>query len=151
MAVTRVARSALVAHSAERMFALVNDVRRYPEFVAGCTATEVLEESEQLLAATLQLKQAGIGLALTTRNQLQPPTAMQLSLQDGPFKRLAGSWTFQPLSEAACKVSLTLEFELSGSLASFAAGKLLAAVANNLVDGFARRADKIYPAASAGD
>jgi ribosome-associated toxin RatA of RatAB toxin-antitoxin module len=48
-------------------------------------------------------------------------------------------------------VSLTLEFELSGSLASFAAGKLLAAVANNLVDGFARRADKIYPAASAGD
>lgn len=151
MTATRVARTALVAHSAERMFALVNDVRRYPEFVVGCSATEVLEESSELLIATLQLKQAGIGLALTTRNQLQPPTAMQLSLEDGPFKQLAGGWTFQPLGDAACKVSLSLEFELSGSLASFAAGKLLAAVANNLVNGFAQRADKIYPAASGSD
>jgi ribosome-associated toxin RatA of RatAB toxin-antitoxin module len=37
-----------------------------------------------------------------------------------------------------------MEFELSGTLASFAAGKLLAAVANNLVDGFAKRADQLY-------
>lgn len=144
MAVTRVARSALVAHSAEQMFLLVNDVRRYPEFVSGCVATEVLEEQPQLLVATLQLKQAGIGLTLTTRNRLEPPSAMHLTLEQGPFQRLSGSWQFQPLGAAACKVSLALEFELAGSLASFAAGKLLASVANSLVDGFARRADQLY-------
>lgn len=144
MAVTKVARSALVAHSVEQMFDLVNDVRRYPEFVAGCVASEVIEEQSQLLVATLQLKQAGIGLSLTTRNVLDRPRAMQLSLEEGPLKRLTGGWQFQPLGEAACKVALNLEFELGGTLASFAAGKLLAAVANNLVDGFAKRADQLY-------
>jgi len=144
MAVTKVARSALVAHSVEQMFDLVNDVRRYPEFVAGCVASEVIEEQSQLLVATLQLKQAGIGLSLTTRNVLDRPRVMQLSLEEGPLKRLTGSWQFQPLGEAACKVALNLEFELGGTLASFAAGKLLAAVANNLVDGFAKRADQLY-------
>ena len=62
MAVTRVARSALVAHSAEQMFKLVNDVRSYPSFVSGCVATHVLEEHSELLVATLQLKPAGVGL-----------------------------------------------------------------------------------------
>lgn len=144
MAVTRVARSALVAHSAEQMFKLVNDVRSYPSFVSGCVATHVLEEHSELLVATLQLKQAGVGLSLTTRNRLEYPHAMYLTLEDGPLKQLTGSWEFIALSDSACKVALTLEFELAGGFASFAAGKLLASVANNLVDGFARRADKLY-------
>lgn len=144
MAVTRVARSALVAHSAEQMFELVNDVRSYPAFVSGCVATQVLEEQPDLLVATLQLKQAGVGLSLTTRNRLEYPHAMYLTLEEGPLKQLAGSWEFIALSGSACKVALTLEFELASSFASFAAGKLLASVANNLVDGFARRADKLY-------
>ena len=40
----QIRRSALVAASPERMFALINDVARYPEFVPGCTAAQVLEQ-----------------------------------------------------------------------------------------------------------
>ena len=45
-------RSALLLFSAERMFALVNDVRRYPEFVPWCAGAEVLAETDALIEAS---------------------------------------------------------------------------------------------------
>ena len=46
---TTITRSALVMHTAEEMFDLVNDVRRYPEFLPGCQATEVLDEDDNFI------------------------------------------------------------------------------------------------------
>ena len=39
-------RSALVNHSAEQMFDLVNDIEAYPRFMPGCRGARVLEASE---------------------------------------------------------------------------------------------------------
>ena len=66
-------RSALLFHSAERMYALVNDVAAYPEFVDNCVAAEVLESSTSHMVASLSLKKAGVSLSFTTRNKLTPP------------------------------------------------------------------------------
>ena len=41
-----VRKSVIVPHSCARMFALVEDVERYPEFLPWCAATEVLERTE---------------------------------------------------------------------------------------------------------
>ena len=76
-------RSALVPFSAERMFALVNDVRRYPEFVPWCAGAEVLAETDALIEASLCLKRGGVEHRFTTRNTLTPVTAMRLELVDG--------------------------------------------------------------------
>ena len=46
-------RSALVMHSAARMYALVNDVGRYPEFLDGCAKVDVLEVSVSTMSARL--------------------------------------------------------------------------------------------------
>lgn len=65
-------RSALVLHTAQEMFDLVQDVRRYPEFLPWCAATEVISETEDTLEATLHLAKGGLKYSFTTRNQLQP-------------------------------------------------------------------------------
>ena len=38
-------RSALVAATPEKLFALINDVERYPEFVPWCVGSEVLSRT----------------------------------------------------------------------------------------------------------
>ena len=48
---TSINRSALVMHSAARMFALVNDVKRYPEFLDGCVKVDVIESSLTAMTA----------------------------------------------------------------------------------------------------
>ncbi len=137
-------RSALVAFSAEKMFALVNDIAAYPQFMDGCKGAEVLEQGEAEVVARLDLSKAGISHSFVTRNQLTPPTSMALSLEEGPFSHLQGEWSFQVLAEDACKVSLQLEFEFSNKLLSMAASKWFEGVANQLVDGLVKRAQVVY-------
>lgn len=141
---THIERSALVAFSAEQMFDLVNDIAAYPQYMDGCVGSEVLERQPHELVARLDLSKLGMKQSFVTRNQLTPPLQMTMVLEEGPFERLSGCWSFKVLSEGACKVSFNLEFEFSNKLVGKAASKLLSLVANDLVDGLCRRAEQIY-------
>lgn len=141
---TVVNRSALVLHTAEQMFDLINDVSRYPEFLPWCSDTKLIAETEDAIEATLFLKKGGFSYSFTTRNRLERPHKMSIGLVEGPFKSLEGFWTFTPLGDEACKVELNMRFEFSGKLTSIAMSKVFSAVATTLVDAFVARADQIY-------
>lgn len=137
-------KTALVMHSAERMFHLVNDVARYPEFLPWCARAEIHDQSDQQITASMDIAKGGIRHRLTTQNQLQAPEVIDISLVDGPFRNLSGRWHFKPLDAGACKVILTLEFEFSGSLSRMTFGQVFSHAANTMVDAFCRRADQLY-------
>lgn len=137
-------KTALVMHSAERMFHIVNDVARYPEFLPWCTGADVQEEGEGQRKASLEISKGGMHHRLTTRNWVREPESIEISLADGPLKSLTGRWQFHPLNDDACKVTLTLEFEFSGSLSRMAFGPVFKYVANTMVDAFCHRADDLY-------
>ena len=139
-----VQRSALVMHSDQSMYDLVNDVASYPQFMEGCQAAEIFEHTDQQMVARLDLKKGGVKTSFMTRNSLQAPSVIEMNLEDGPFKSLKGVWTFKPLTPQACKVSLDLEFEFNNMAVGLAASKLFSTMANELVDSLCRRADQIY-------
>lgn len=141
---TVISRSALVRHSADAMYALVNDIEAYPQYLNGCVGAEVLKREEGTMVARLDLAKAGMRYSFTTCNRLLPPGRVELSLVEGPFERFDGVWQFQPLGERASKVTLNLEFEMSSRVAGFAAKAIFNGVANELVDALVRRADKVY-------
>jgi len=142
--VNRVQRTALVMHSDQAMFDLVNDVASYPQFMQGCQTAEVFEHTEQQMVARLDLKKGGVKTSFMTRNRLQAPSEIEMNLEDGPFKSLKGVWRFKSLTPQACKVSLDLEFEFNNMAVGLAASKLFSSMANDLVDSLCRRADQIY-------
>lgn len=137
-------KSALVMHSAERMFALVNDVERYPEFLPWCAGAEIHHHGDYELTASLEVARGGVRHRLTTRNELLAPQTINMVLVEGPFQNLRGRWDFRPLDETACKVMLMLEFEFSGALARMTFGPVFNHAANTMVDAFCRRADAVY-------
>lgn len=141
---TQVNRSALVLHSAQQMFDIVNDVLAYPDFLPWCAKTELLFEDEQQMEATLYLAKAGLKYSFTTHNSLVRHTRIELELVEGPFSKLSGYWTFEALSDEACKVSLSLGFEFEGKLKNLAMSKVFNQVATTLVDAFVQRADSVY-------
>ncbi|MFP6844350.1 MAG: type II toxin-antitoxin system RatA family toxin [Thalassolituus sp.] len=141
---TTITRSALVMHTAEEMFDLVNDVRRYPEFLPGCQATEVLGEDDNFIEARLTISKAGLQHSFSTHNDLVRPERMDIRLLEGPFSRFTGTWRFQKLSDEACKVSLDMEFEMGNFITGAAMGALFKQVAGAMVDSFVKRANEIY-------
>ncbi|NQV69220.1 MAG: type II toxin-antitoxin system RatA family toxin [Pseudohongiella sp.] len=141
---TTLNRSALVEYSAEQMFDLVNAIENYPKFMQGCSAAKVLSQTDTELVGELCLGKAGISQRFTTRNQLQRPSLISMSLVEGNFSNFKAQWKFDALSASACKVSLSMEFEFKSGLVDFAAGKLFSKSANNLVDAIVDRAKQVY-------
>ncbi len=94
--------------------------------------------------ATLHLAKGGLKYSFTTRNLLQRPRSMAITLVEGPFSHFAGKWSFTPLSDEASKVELQMEFEFKGRLAGLAMSKVFNSVATTLVDAFVSRADALY-------
>ena len=141
---TQVDRSALVLHTAEQMYDLVNDVSSYPSFLPWCSGSSILSENDQEMVARVDVAKAGLKYSFTTCNRLQSPEKIHMELVDGPFSSLNGCWTFTGLSEEACKVSLKLDFDFSGKLASIAMGKVFSQIAVAMVDAFCSQADKKY-------
>lgn len=135
-------RSALVEHSAAKMFALVNDIEAYPHRFDWCEAAVVVEREESRVVARLDLGMAGLRTWFTTENTLVPPHHIDMDLRDGPFRTLKGRWQFHSLDESACKVTLTLDFEPMSRLLSPAFLIGFQGLADRMVDDFVRVADK---------
>lgn len=136
-----ITRSALVEHSAARMFALVNDIRAYPGRFDWCEAAQVLEADATHVVARLDLGLGALRTWFTTENTLSPPHHIDMRLRDGPFRRLSGRWQFRALDESACKVTLTLEFEPQSRLLAPALALGFQGLADRMVDDFVRIAD----------
>lgn len=135
-------RSALVEHSAARMFALVADVAAYPRRFDWCADAQVIEQGEDRVVARLDLGLGGFSTWFTTQNTMVPPHHIDMRLHDGPFRRLEGRWTFHALDESACKVSLVLAFEPRNLLLAPALGVGMQRLADRMVDDFVREADR---------
>jgi len=141
---TEIQRSALLPYPASKLFDLVNDIEAYPQFMDGCVGAQIIERQESIIEARLDLARAGIRQSFSTRNQLVGSEVIVLQLLEGPFDFFEGRWEFKALGPDACKVSLALQFQVSGKLMGAAAGSLFDKVTNNLVDAVSQRARAIY-------
>ncbi len=141
---TKIERQALVNHSAQKLFALVDDVRAYPELFAWCESAEVLAHTEFERVARLDIRIAGIRQSFTTKNTVSPPHRLEMALVEGPFKSLSGVWEFTELGPDACKIALTLNFEVAGAFAGAALALGFHKLGDRIVDDFCQAADRIY-------
>lgn len=139
-------RNALVMHSAAQMYALVNDIESYPQFLPWCSGSQIISETSAEIVASLDVAKGGVKKTFTTRNELTENQSIEMELVDGPFQRLAGCWNFKALNEEACKVELDLEFEFSGQLMAVMLGPIFNEAANTMVAAFCKRADEVYGA-----
>jgi ribosome-associated toxin RatA of RatAB toxin-antitoxin module len=126
------------------MYALVNDVDAYVEFLPWCRASRVVSLTEGGYIGEIEVAKAGIVQSFQTRNLITPEERVSITLEEGPFKHLHGDWRFIALREDASKVELKLEFEFTGRIMNAAFGAVFSQIANSMVDAFCKRAGEIY-------
>lgn len=137
-------RSKLVPYSAEQMFALVDDVERYQDFLPWCCESRVLALNDNEMRAQLSVSKGPLKLSWVTRNTRDAGRWIEMNLDEGPFSCLSGSWLFDPLDSKASKVSLRLEYELDGSLKRLALSMIFDQIVRSLMQAFIDRAGEIY-------
>lgn len=138
-----VSKSVIVPHSAQRMFALVDGVEDYPEFLPWCSSTEVFERSGEITRARLDIDYHGLRTHISTFNRKEPPLRMTLELVDGPFESFAGVWRFAPLGDEGCRIELSLDYVLSSRTVDRVLAPVFGYIMETLVDRFVARADAV--------
>ena len=139
-----VEKSALVEYTPSRMFALVDRVEDYPEFLPWCAGAEIHRRTDLETVATVHINYYGIRFHFSTENAKQPVSMMNVKLRDGPLKRMEGGWRFIPLGENGCKVEFRLDYEFSSALLGKTLGPVFNRIAATVVDSFIKRARQTH-------
>jgi ribosome-associated toxin RatA of RatAB toxin-antitoxin module len=133
-------RSAVVGQPQSRMYALINDIESYPQFVPGCTHAHVESRSAREIIATLGVRRGLLRTEFTTRNELDPEQRIHMSLVRGPFRVLEGEWLLTPINATGSRIELSLRFAFSNPLTGAVFEPLFKETAAALVDAFVARA-----------
>ena len=138
-----VRRSALVAQSPQRMFALINDIESYPQFLPWCTSARVQSRTDREIIASIGVRRGALVSSFTTRNELTADRHIAMRLVSGPFKTLEGEWSLTPVDipgHSGCRVELLLRFAFANPLTAMVFEPLFEETAASMVDAFVARA-----------
>src|SRR3546814_285581 len=105
-----VQRSALVEHSAARMFALVIDIAAYPRRFDWCESAQVLEADDERVVARLDLGFGALPTWFTTQNTQSPPHHIAMALRPSPLQPPEGHLEFPSPDASSPQVHQPSEF-----------------------------------------
>ncbi|MDT0576629.1 type II toxin-antitoxin system RatA family toxin [Croceicoccus sp. F390] len=135
-------------YSAEQMFALVADVRRYPEFLPWVVATRVRSEQGDETVADMMVGFKALREKFTSRVRKQPPERITVDYIEGPLSHLENIWRFEPVTEHSCRIDFCVNFAFRNPVFEKLAGSYLDRAFRKMVGAFEERAAQLYGSSS---
>ena len=132
--------SALVGKPPAVLFALINDIESYPQFLPWCTHSKVVSRTEHEIVATVGVKQGPLQRRVHHPQRPGARSAHPDAPVSGPFKMLEGEWLLTPIGDEGCRAELTMKFAFKSSLTAMLFEQKFAETAASLVDAFVARA-----------
>jgi coenzyme Q-binding protein COQ10 len=142
-----------IGHDWEHVFALVQDVERYPRFVPGCARVRVLSRHDAAPGVveigsrmTVGLPPLQFGYTNLTRAD-RPARRIAVASTDGPLRHLQVLWRFEPRGVRHTEIAFSASYEFRSPILAALATGVFERLFGQIVDAFERRADSIEPAA----
>ena len=137
-----------VGHDWAKLFDLVMDIERYPQFVPCCTGELVLSRRDVgpgriEVVSRMTVGKPPLRFSYTNRTVADRPTRrIGVTSTDGPLKLLQVLWRFAPVG-ARTEIGFTAVYEFRSTLVASLAGAPLEAMLNRIVEAFVRRANEV--------
>ena len=106
------------------MFALVDEIELYPDFLPWCEKTQVTRNDDEV-RATVFINYHGLRTSFSTKNRHQPPDKIDMALTKGPLSSLSGGWRFIDLGDGRSRVEFDLTYRFANRLFAKTFEKLL--------------------------
>lgn len=145
-----------VPHSAQKMFDLVADVERYPEFVPLCQSLKIRDRMTRPDGTEMVVADMTVSFKLVRESFTSQVTLDRQNLKilvvylRGPFKNLENRWTFSPKGEDDCEVGFFLDYELKSRMLAALMGAMFDTAFARLAAAFEKRANAVYGKRPAG-
>jgi len=135
-------------YSAQKIYELVMDIEKYPEFLPWCKQAKIIQEiSEQNLHADLLINFKSF-FEKYRSNVSHGKSGLNAYFVDvvaieGPFKKLVNQWQFRDLENGECEVKFFIEFEFNSILLTKMLSPIFKKAAEKMMAAFEERAGKI--------
>lgn len=131
-------------YSAEQMYDLVADVRRYAEFLPWVVATRVKSDDGAVMIADMLVGFSALREKFTSRVVKEPNRSIKVEYIEGPLKSLENDWTFTPAQDGGCTIGFSVDFAFRNAIFERLAGQYLDSAFRKMVAAFEKRAQQLY-------
>ena len=129
-----------VGVSTERMFNLVADVERYPEFIPLLRKATIVGRFDSGYETEQTLALGPLAHCFRTRTQLDRPNSVVVTSDDRSFCLFDIRWLFRPTAERCCHIDFSLKCEPRSIWLRPVGDVLMGQMALTMVQAFATRA-----------
>ena len=143
----------VLPYTPDQLFALVGEVRAYPEFVPWISSMRVWNEREEAPGVTMLDAEAQVGFAFvrerfaTTVRRDANARVIEVRLIRGPFRHLTNRWRFRP-HPTGTEIEFFIDFEFKSRILDRLLHSQFDRAEARLIHCFEARAAKLYgPAA----
>ena len=126
-----------------KLFDLVADIERYPEFLPWCVGARMLRREGNVVYADLMIGFKMVRETFTSKVTLTPSTRIDVEYQKGPFKHLTNHWVFKPHGDG-CLIDFYIDFEFRSRLLRNLIEPLFNEAVRRMVSAFETRAQSVY-------
>jgi coenzyme Q-binding protein COQ10 len=130
-------------YTAEQMFDLVADVRRYPEFLPWVLAMRVRKDGAAETLADMIVGFKGLRETFTSRVAKARPDTIHVDYVDGPLKYLRNDWRFRTEGQG-CAVDFAVDFQFKNRVFEALAGQVFGQALRRMIGAFETRAAQLY-------
>ncbi len=130
--------------SAEQMYNLVADVRRYAEFLPWVVATRIKSDDETVMIADMLVGFSALREKFTSRVVKDRNRSIKVEYIEGPLKNLENDWTFTPVPGGGCIIDFSVDFAFRNAIFEKLAGQYLDSAFRKMVAAFEKRAQQLY-------
>ncbi|MEM9054722.1 MAG: type II toxin-antitoxin system RatA family toxin [Pseudomonadota bacterium] len=146
----RVSEQVLIPHSADNLYELVRDIRRYPEFIRWITRIEVSQEQGDATTAYSCMGKAsvhfkGFDETFSTHVKGDPATRrIEVRLARGPFRHLRNRWQLDPRGDGKTRVHCFIDYEFKNPILGLLARTNTRMAVEKIIGAFRAEADRRF-------
>jgi len=138
-------REEIISHNAKKLFDIVIDIEKYPNFIPWCSNMKVYSKSDNEIYADMKVLYSFI-VPLTFSSHViydNKKLNIQTTYLEGPLKNLQTKWNFKPINNNQTRINFAVKFEFKNYFHQKIAETFYNLIENKMIESFKRRANNI--------
>jgi coenzyme Q-binding protein COQ10 len=133
----------VLPYPVDRLFDLIADVERYPEFLPWWHAARVRRRDGNTEYVDQVVGPAIARFRFSSTTVLERPDHIKTTSKERPFRCLEINWTFAPAPQGGCAATFAVDYELRSAALHKLIGVIFEAAVRRVVSAFERRAGQV--------
>lgn len=134
--------SRLIHAPRERLFELIADVEKYPDFLPMWIDARIYRRTGDTYFTEQEIGLGPVRHRFRTKTELTSPSRIEVTSADSLFRKFFIRWDLESVGQD-CRVGITLSWEVRSYLMQKAIDLVLPETARSMVLAFERRADRV--------